>query len=283
MVGLLFVLPAVLLFSVFGLYPFVRTLTLSLTSWDGISASVPWVGLKNYREVFSDPVWWLSVKNGLFFAVTALVFMNGLALVLAVVVNSIRRGQYFYQLVFYMPTILSGIVVAIMWKWLYQPIGGPLNRVMESLGLPGQAWLADPKTAAWAVAIASMWAGLGNPFLLFLAGLQSIPKDVLEAARVEGASELNVFRRVIFPLLTPVILLVSILTILGAMQIFNLVVAMTGGGPGYATEVPVLRIYREAFKSQHFGYATTLSMVFGMLLLLLSVVQIKVSRRFDYR
>lgn len=282
-VGLVFVLPSVALFLVFGLYPFVRTVMLSFSEWNGISPEIKWVGLANYVSIFNDPIWWLSVVNGLFFAVTALVFMNGLALVLAVVVNQLRRGQQIYQLIYYLPSILSGIVVAIIWKWLYQPLGGPLNQMLAFLGGQPQAWLADSRTAAWAVAVASMWAGIGNPFLLFLAGLQGIPKDVIEAARIDGASEVRVFQHIILPLLIPVIVLVSVLTFLGAMQIFNLIVAMTNGGPGYTTEVPVLRIYREAFRSLHFGYAAALSIVFGVMLLLMSALQFKLSRMFDNR
>ena len=284
-VGFCFVLPALALYALFGLYPFIRTIALSLTDWDGVSATSRAVGLSNYATALHDNLWWTSLRNGAFFAVMALVFMNGLALGLALAVDSKVRGASFYRALFYLPTILSGIVVAIIWKWLYQPFGGPLNEFLKVVGLPDLArpWLGDSRTAIWAVSIASMWQGIGNPFLLFLAGLQGIPVEIYEAARIDGANESQLFRHIIIPYLVPVGTLISVLTVLGAMQIFNTVVAMTNGGPGYATEVPVLHIYREAFSLFHMGYATALAIIFGLLLFALSVLQLWLSRRVGVR
>jgi raffinose/stachyose/melibiose transport system permease protein len=145
------------------------------------------------------------------------------------------------------------------------------------------AWLGDSQTAIWAIAITSMWQGVGYPFLLFLAALQGVPEELYEAGRIDGANSWHLFRHITVPFLIPVGGIVSVLTILGAMQIFNLVVAMTNGGPGYATEVPVLHIYREAFSSFHFGYATALSMVFGVILFVISYIQLHISRRMGVR
>ena len=181
--------------------------------------------------------------------------------------------------------MLSGVVVALIFKWMYEPYGGPLNAALQGLGL-GQyahAWLGDSSTAIWAVSVASIWQGVGYPFLLFLAGLQGVPVELYEAARIDGANAWHQFRHVTVPFLIPVGAIVSILTILGAMQLFNIVMAMTGGGPGYATEVPVLHIYREAFQATHFGYATALSMLFGAILFIVSIVQLQFSRRFGVR
>lgn len=285
LMGYVFILPALILFLVFGLYPFYRTILISFTNWDGISSSYAFIGLENYRQIFSDALWWKSMLNGLFFAVTAIVFMNGLALALALAVDRKIRGQSIYRAVFYVPTILSGVVVAIIWKWLYQPIGGPINQLLALVGLGSlaKAWLADSSTVLWAVAIASMWMGIGSPFLLFLAGLQGVPVELYEAARIDGAGERQLFWYITIPFLIPVTTIITILTLLGAMQMFNLVLAMTNGGPGYATEVPVLHIYREAFKLFDFGYATALSMVFGILLLIISMLQMGLSRKIGVR
>lgn len=283
--GYLLILPALILFLVFGIYPFLRTIVISFTNWNGIGSTFQFTGLENYLTIFEDKLWWKSILNGLFFAITAIIFMNGLALCLALAVDRNISGKSIYRAIFYMPTILSGVVVAIIWKWLYQPIGGPINQLLQTIGLGNlaTAWLADSRTVLWAVAIASMWMGIGSPFLLFLAGLQGVPVELYEAGKIDGAGGWQLFRYITVPFLIPVSTIITVLTILGAMQMFNLVLAMTNGGPGYATEVPVLHIYREAFKLFHFGYATALSMLFGILLFMISIFQMWLSRKTGVR
>ena len=284
LLGAAFVVPSFALFLLFTIYPLFRTVTLSFTDWDGISPHPHNVGFRNYTTAMHDHLWWVSLGHGLFFVVTALIFMNGAGLSLAIAVDRVRSGQGVYRVVFYIPTILSGIVVAVMWKWILQPNGGPLNEVMKLVGLGSlqHPWLASSATAIWAVAAASMWTGLGYPFLFYLAGLQNVPAELVEAARIDGAGGWHVFRDITLPSIRHVITLVNILTILGGMQIFNVVLAMTNGGPSYATEVPVLHIYREAFTFLHFGYATALSVMFGAMLLVVSIVQFVVTHRKEH-
>lgn len=278
----LFILPTLVLFVVFSVYPFARTVELSFTSWDGLSSTFDQVGLDNYLTAFRDSVWWGSMGNGVFLAVIALVFMQGLGLLLAVGVDRKMKGQTLYRTLFYLPPILSGIVVATIWKWLLEPNNGVINTTLDNLGLGALAhpWLGDPKTALWAISLVSVWQGVGYPFLLFLAGLQGISGEIYEAARMDGATGRQIFAKITLPLLRPVIGIVSVLTFLGAMQTFNLVVAMTKGGPGYATEVPILHIYRSAFgPSPDFGYASALSIIFGILLFGVSMLSLYLSRR----
>lgn len=278
----LFILPTLLIFLVFSVYPFARTVELSFTSWDGLSSTFDQVGLDNYLRAFRDSVWWDSMGNGVFLAVIALVFMQGLGLLLAVGVDRKMKGQTLYRTLFYLPPILSGIVVATIWKWLLEPNNGVINATLDNLGLGALAhpWLGDPTTALWAISLVSVWQGVGYPFLLFLAGLQGISGEIYEAARMDGATGRQIFAKITLPLLRPVIGIVSVLTFLGAMQTFNLVVAMTQGGPGYATEVPILHIYRSAFgPSPDFGYASALSIIFGVLLFGVSMISLHMSRR----
>lgn len=280
--GLSFVLPTVILFALFSVYPFVRTIELSLTDWDGLSKSYDYVGFANYLAAFSDSVWWGSMGNGLILSVVALTVMQLLGMLLALAVNGRPRGAGIYQAVFYVPPILSGIVVAILWKWIYDPMTGALNQGLDAIGLGSlaQPWLGDARTALWAISAASVWQGVGYPFLLFLAGLQGVPVELYEAARVDGASSWHLFTRITLPLMLPVIGTVSVLTFLGGMQTFNLVLAMTNGGPGYATEVPILTIYRNAFgHTPNFGYASALSMIFGVLLLIVSLLSLRLTKR----
>ena len=281
-IGLAFVLPTVVLFALFSVYPFIRTIELSLTNWDGLSRSYDYVGLANYVAAAFDGVWWSSMFNGLILSGVALTVMQLIGMLLALAVNSRPRGAGLYQAVFYIPPILSGIVVAILWKWIYDPMTGALNQGLASIGLGdwAQPWLGDASTALWAISAASVWQGVGYPFLLFLAGLQGVPTELYEAARVDGASAWQLFTRITLPLMMPVIGTVSVLTFLGGMQTFNLVLAMTNGGPGYATEVPILTIYRSAFgHTPSFGYASALSMIFGVLLLIVSLLSLRLTKR----
>lgn len=282
LVGYLFILPMAVLFLVFSVYPFARTIELSFTNWNGLSIDFDSVGFDNYLAVFRDGVWWGSIGNGLILAVAAIVIMQGLGLALAVAVDRKIAGQGIYRTLFYLPPILSGIVVAIIWKWLYEPNNGVINATLEAIGLGElqHSWLGDPGTALGAVAVVSIWQGVGYPFLLYLAGLQSIPDEMYEAAHMDGASSLRVFWSITLPLLKPVAAIVTVLTFLGAMQTFNLVIAMTKGGPGYATEVPILHIFREAFgPDPDFGYASALSIVFGLMLFAVSMIALFLSRR----
>lgn len=274
--GLALISPVIALYLVFSAYPFLRTVQLSLSDWDGLSPTLNVIGLDNYRRLFGDRLWWISMRNGFLLAIVAIILMQGIGLALAVALDRRIRGQNIYRALFYIPPTLSAIVVAIVWKWIYAPYGG----AADALGIAGNpALLGNSSTALWAVSAASIWAGVGTPFLLFLAGLQNVPRELYEAAKVDGAGAGRTLRSITLPLLRPVLGLVTVLTFLGAMQLFNLVIAMTGGGPGYATEVPILHIYREAFEFGNFGYACAMSIAFGLMLGLLSLVALRITRQ----
>ncbi|MCJ8013665.1 sugar ABC transporter permease [Paenibacillus sp. KQZ6P-2] len=280
--NLTYVLPALLLFILFSLLPIIRTVQYSFTNFNGVNKNYDYVGFKNYLTAITDTRWWEAVGNGIIFALLSLVFMNTIALLLSVATNSNIRGSKFYRVVFYIPPILSGIVVGYIWKWIYEP-KGLLNGLLKDIGLGEytHVWLGSIDTALYAVAVSSMWQGVGGSFILFLAGLQGIPKDLYEAASIDGASRFQQLRYITIPSLRKVYTLVNILTILGALGIFNHVYAMTMGGPGYTTEVPALRIYREAFTNSNFGMASAFSIVFGVMLFILSLIQLKLSQKKD--
>lgn len=282
----LFILPALVIYLIFGLYPFIETFKISFFEWDGISTEQTFVGLGNYFEIFfKDNVWWASVGNAVFIAVFAMVVQNAIALFLAVLVYRDIKAKRFYRMVFYIPPVLSLIVVGLIWRFIYNNEYGLLNYWLQMIGLENltRPWLADPKTALLCVAIVQSWQGLGNAFLLFYAGLQVIPEELFEAAHVDGANAWGRFMNITLPSLIPVATLVSILTLLGTMQTFPLIIAMTNGGPGFHTEVPVTRIYKTAFESYHFGYATAEAVVLGVMLLILSLLQLRISKAMDYR
>lgn len=278
----LFVLPAVVMFVTFSLYPFVDVFVLSVHDWNGISAARHFVGKDNFQDIlFHNPAWWISFKNAGLITLLALTVQNTLALVLAWIVDrGVKAGQV-YRSIFFLPPILSGIVVGLIWNWIFRGDFGLLNNFLVRFGFPDwtRAWLADQHTAIYALATVHMWKGFGWGFIILLAGLQGIPRELYEAARVDGAGEARIFWKITVPLMIPVFVLVSVLTILGTMQIYDLVITTTGGGPGFHTEVPMKRIINEISSSSRMGYACAMGVVFGIVLLIVSMLQIQLSKR----
>lgn len=278
----LFVLPALCMFFTFSVYPFYKVLSLSLFDWNGIDLTMQFVGSANFKEVlFESRTWWVSFRNAGYITLLALIFQNSLALFLALAVNKDLRGGSAYRVIFYLPPILSGIVVGLIFSWLYDGNSGFINHFLRSIGLGqwARSWLSDPSTALTAVSIIHMWKGFGWGFIIFLAGLQSIPKELYEAARVDGAGAGQRFIYITVPMMVPVFFLVSVLTILGTMQIFDIIISTTQGGPGYHTEVPITRILAAMLGSSRFGYACGMGIVFGAILLVVSIAQMQVSKR----
>ncbi|MBV9080734.1 MAG: sugar ABC transporter permease, partial [Elusimicrobia bacterium] len=191
----LFILPAVGLFLTFNVYPYYKVFQLSFYSWNGISGSPKLVWLYNFKDIlFDNPAWWLSIRNVVYITFLALTFQNGLALLLAWIVDQDIRGGQVYRSIFFLPPILAGIVVGLIWNWMYQGDYGLLNAVLDKIGLGmyKRAWLADPKTALTSLAVVHMWRGFGWGFIILLAGLQGIPRELYEAARVDGAGEVRI-------------------------------------------------------------------------------------------
>lgn len=282
----IFVLPAVLIFAIFYIYPFVQIFHFSFFDWDGIVSlqyAAP-VGWGNFKEIFfQDPSWWQAMRNAGYITLIALTFQNVLAFFLALACDRQIRMKNFYRVVFFIPPVLSEIVVGMAWRFMINDIGGAnvVNRILTSMGLSHLAhnWLSDPKTALATVAVVHCWKGFGWGFLIFLAGLQTIPREIYEAARVDRASAWDCFRRITVPMMAPVILLVAILTVLGTMQVFALILGLVGGEFAGHTSVPVLRILNSMRDSSRFGYACAQGMMFGMILVAVSFVQYRFSRK----
>ena len=277
----IFVAPALILFLIFSVYPFYKVFELSAFEYDGINPDKAFVGLENFVELFlHNEVFWHSMKNAWIVTFLALTVQNATALLLALACDRDLRFGGVYRVIFYLPPVLSGIVVGLIWQWICDGQYGLFNHGLSVLGLDHlqRAWLSDPGTALYTVAVIHMWKGFGWSFIILLAGLQSIPRELYEAAKVDGANAFHVFRHVTMPLLIPVFILVSVLTVLGTMQIFDIIVSTTGGGPGYHTEVPITRIVTTMIGSSQFGYACAMGIIFGVVLLIISVVQIRVSK-----
>ncbi len=277
-----FVAPALAIFAVFYLYPFCKVFSLSLYEWDGVNPNTKFVGLDHFRSILTeDPYhWWQSMRQAGFITAFALVFQNSLALTLALLCDRAIRRNTLYRVIFFIPPILSEIVVGLIWKWIYDGNWGLLNSWLAAIGMESLArtWLGDPDTALWCVALVHSWKGFGWGFIILLAGLQAIPEQVYEASGLDGAGPVRSVCSITLPLMIPTFFMVSILTILGSMQVFALILAMTGGGPGYHTEVPVTRIIASMISSSRFGYACAQGIVFGAILIVVSFIQIKASK-----
>ncbi|MDP8212884.1 MAG: sugar ABC transporter permease [Candidatus Zapsychrus exili] len=273
-----FVLPAIAIFSIFYIYPFYDIFNLSLHEWNGISSYREFVGLANFKELMVDKIWWKSIWHAGFITIIALTFQNMLAFSLALVCDRQIRLKKFYRTVFFIPPVLSEIVVGLIWQWiLYAGTQsgehiGLLNYVLVKSGLPHLVnnWLSNPKTALTCIALVHCWKGFGWGFIILLAGLQTIDSQLYEAARVDGAGSWKTFRHVTLPMMMPVILVVIILTVLGSMQVFILIISMVGQGLGYHTEVPVTRILSSMMGTGRYGYACAMGVSFGAILITIS-------------
>ena len=283
----LFVLPAVTIFSIFYIVPFFSVFRYSFYDWDGIIRfkDAAFVGLDNFKEVlFQDPSWWQSMGNAVWITFIALTFQNILAFLLAWACDREIRMKNFYRLVFFIPPVLSEIVVGMAWRFIINDVEGAniINRMLIGIGLPQlvHSWLNDPNTALTTVALVHSWKGFGWGFLIFLAGLQTIPRELYEAARVDGANAWHSFCRITMPLMMPVAVLVAILTILGTMQAFVLIIGLVGGEMAGHTSVPVLRILASMRGSSRFGYACAQGITFGAVLVVVSFMQLRLSRKY---
>src|SRR3989344_3027300 len=232
----LFIVPAITIFSIFYIYPFYEIFNLSLHEWNGIDIHREFVGFQNFIDLINDNAWWGSLRNAAFITLVALTFQNALAFALALACDRELKMKHFYSMVFFIPPVLSEVVVGLVWIWILnagmqsgEQIG-LLNHLLFKTGLPHLVnnWLSDPRTALPCIAIVHSWKGFGWGFLLLLAGLQTIDKQLYEAAKVDGANSWNTFLTVKVPLMAPVIVVVMILTILGSMQVFVLILSMVG-------------------------------------------------------
>jgi len=280
----MFVLPAVAIFAIFYIIPFAWVFQLSLYKWNGIDLTKVFLGLGNFKEIFfQDRYWWQAILNAGYITLIALIFQNALAFALAWACDREIRFKNFYRVIFFIPPILSEIVVGMAWHYVLSDIDGAniLNRMLINTGFPQlvHSWLSDPKTALTTVAVVHCWKGFGWGFLIFLAGLQTIPRQLYEAARVDGANAWQCFKNITFPLMIPVTVLVAILTVLGTMQAFVLIIGLVGGELGGYTSVPVLRILASMRGSSRFGYACAQGITFGLILVIVSFIQYRFSKR----
>ncbi len=272
----LWVLPALALFAVFRLYPMAFGLYISLFDWDGVKPMV-FVGLRNYVEVITqDFEFRRALLNNVIYALGTVTGKNALAIALAVAINQQIKGRTIFRVVLFMPVVMSFVVIGLLWSWIYNYQFGLLNSGLEILGLAAlkQDWLGSPSTALYSLIGVDVWKWYGFHMVIYLAGLQSIPHELYEAAMIDGASAWQRFRRVTLPLLQPVTIVNVTLSLMGAFNVFDLVYVMTEGGPAGATNVVLIHTYVQGFKFYRMGYGTAMSYVLLLIVTVISSLQI---------
>lgn len=267
------------LYSLWVIYPLVKTLWLAFTDWDGISPAARWVGISNFRMLFGDPVFWKALTNNLVWIAAFVLVPTALGLAIAVVLNRDVRFSRFLKISYYLPMVLSFSVVGLVWSWIYHPASGLLNstlaailQLLKHLGFrvdPQAAynigWLSNPKLVLWALIAAGVWRQVGYVMILYLSGLKTLDPTVLEAGRVDGAEGWKLFRYVTFPMLAPVTTVVVILSIIDALRVFDIVYVMTRGGPFHSSEVLANYMYIQSFHNYMWGYGSAIGVVLFLL------------------
>jgi multiple sugar transport system permease protein len=274
--GWLFILPALIGFCVFYLYPTLRAVEISLTDWNLMRAP-KFIGLDNYVKLAADPRFWQSVRITLAYVVYNIPLQTVLGLGLALLMDRLSKSVALRAIVI-APYLLSNVIAALIWLWLLDPLLGMTNVVLGLIGVPHQAFLASPDLAIVSVAAINIWRHVGLTALLFYAGLQAIPRSLQEAARLEGAGEWTVFRRVTLPLLRPVLVFVLVTSVIGSFQVFDTIAVATQGGPANSTSAIIWYVYESAFRFSKMGYASAMSVALFAVLILITILQMRALR-----
>jgi raffinose/stachyose/melibiose transport system permease protein len=282
--GWLMVLPALIMVALFIFYPLVRGFWVSLNRWDGLSSSMEFVGLRNYKNVFHDSVYWQALWHTLQFAIGVTIAKNVLALILAVLLNRRLPGRGLFRVATFLPVIMSFVVVGILWSWIFNPTFGLLNGFLNAVGLHSlvHGWLSDPNIALWSVMWVDVWKWTGFHVVIMLAGLQSIPAELEEAAAIDGAGRVRIFWSITLPLLRPVITFSVLMSLVGAfVSNYDLVKVMTGGGPSHSTEVALTWIVSTTFNDLNVGKANAMSFILFAIVIVIGAFQLRVMTRRD--
>ncbi|ULR48121.1 carbohydrate ABC transporter permease [Streptomyces deccanensis] len=269
-----FALPAMLLFAFVVLVPSVRGVYYAFTDWDGLDPDFSFVGLDNFAAMLDDPDAKQAVWHTLLIAVAITVVQNAVGLLLALGVNSAIKSRNLLRVFLFAPAVITPIVTAYLWRNLLGP-DGAVNSLFGAVGLGGwrQDWLGDPELALWSVVGVTVWQYAGYSMVIFLAGLQSVPKEIHEAASMDGAGPVRRFWSVTRPLLAPALTINLMLSIIGGIKLFDQVYALTGGGPGHATDTISTLIYKDAFTLGEFGYSIALAVVLTIIVAVVSAGQ----------
>lgn len=277
----LFLLPKLILFSLFIAFPVVWAFVLSFQEYYVLAGS-KFVGLENYIKVFESEAFWVAIKNTLLFTVVTVPFSVISALVIASMIFGLGKlSQSFFRSAFYLPTVTSMVIIAMVWRWMYNYDFGLFNYILGWFGVEQINWLGQSATALWALIIMSCLIPFGAGIIMYLASMGSISQSLYEAARIDGANSFKQWFHITIPLLKPTTLYLVLLSTIGSFQVFTQIIMMTGGGPGNATETLVHLIYKTGFRDFEYGLAAAQSVVLFLIILFFSVIQFRVLRHDD--
>ncbi|MBD8036270.1 sugar ABC transporter permease [Solibacillus sp. A46] len=278
---LLFLIPGLILYSTFFIIPTINAVIYSFTDWDGLSPDFNIVGFDNYINILTnDSIFLKAMGNNLKFMLFVLIFQTGFSLLFALFLIKNTKTNVFLRALYFFPTILSSVSVAFIWSFVYDPNIGILNTILGYLNLEflQQSWLGNQNIAIYSVAVTQVWFHTGQMLVIFVAGLQAIPEDLYEVANIEGASRWQRFRYVTWPMIAPSATIVMAYTTIQSFKAFDLIFAMTRGGPNYSTEILATLIYTTAFRSFEFGYASAESVLFMIIIAIITVLQFRMLR-----
>ncbi|MBB6636063.1 carbohydrate ABC transporter permease [Cohnella thailandensis] len=277
---LYFIAPAFAVYFALFVFPALSGFAYSFTDWSAYSEETKWIGLDNYRQLFSEGVLGLAIKNTLLYALVVTIFVNLFGLILALLLNRNSRLGKFYRTSFYTPVVIAPLIVGYLFTAIYNPEQGILNEALRFFGLGRFAvdWLNDSRYALFSIMLTELWRSSGFAMVIYLAGLKTIPQDLLEQASVDGAGAFRKFRNVTFPLLAPSFTVNLLLTVINSLKVFETVLVLTNGGPGYDTEVFNTLIFRN-FSRGNWGYATASGLVLTIIVSVIAVTFLRILRK----
>jgi putative chitobiose transport system permease protein len=275
----LFLLPALIILGIAVFYPAFQAFSLSFTQYDlDLTQAPQWVGLKNFQRLAQDQVFWQTLTNNFCYLIGVVPILVMAPLALAILVNQKLRGMAFFRMAYYTPVIISMVVAGIAWKALYAN-DGILNQLLKMIGFSeGIPWLTSPQLALWSVMVVTIWKGLGYYMVIYLAGLQGIPAELYEAAAIDGSDGWQKHWDITLPLMRPYLLLVAVISSISAMKVFEEVYIMTQGGPLNHSKTVVYYVYERAFQDLEINYASAIGLVLFIFILILSLINLRISR-----
>lgn len=278
--ALAFIAPALILYVLFIIVPTVSSVYYSFTSWDGISPDVKFIGLANYKEIFTSARFGNALKNTIILTVFISVLENAFALALAVLVDNIRWGKNFFRSAFYIPVLISGIVSGFIWKIMYNYNFGAINSILTQIGLGDfrQDWLGNTSLTLIMIGVVLVWKGAGYYMIIYLASLQSVSTDVIEAAEIDGASPWQRFRMITIPLISGAFTINFTLSLINGLKVFDQINVMTDGGPGFTSETLVYLLYKVGFTEGRQGFGTAVGIMLLFIIIILNTIQQKFLR-----
>lgn len=281
--GYMFILPSICGFLLFVAYPLVFSAYYAFTNWNGLT-DPKWVGLRNFQYMFGkDPAFWPSMRATVYFGLLSVPLTLIVGLLLAVLLNRALPGVKLFRTIMYLPVVLPGIAVLTLWKYVYDPLFGLANSVLTTLHLPTSMWLGSEQMAMPAIVLIGIW-GVGGTMIIFLAGLQAVPQEIYEAAKIDGANSFNLFTRITLPMITPILFLQLVLQLTAAFQAFNQAKVLTSGGPNFATNLFMFKIYNDGFSGAfpQIGYATAEVWILFFIIIAITALTFRTSSMWVY-